>query len=75
MRRKRYSGHASRAVGESLRREKLRYLLLQLGEKIEGIEGFELIEIGFAKFFEDGAVQGGEEDLLRAVGVGRGAGR
>jgi hypothetical protein len=31
-------------------------LLLQLGEEVQGVEGFELVEVGFAEFVEDCAV-------------------
>src|SRR6267143_744775 len=47
----------------------LRDLFLQLGEKIEGVERFQLVEVGVAEFLENFAVQSGEENLLVAVFV------
>src|SRR5882724_4507614 len=47
----------------------LRNLFLQLGEKIEGVERFQLVEVGVAEFLEHFAVESGEEDLLVAIFV------
>jgi hypothetical protein len=45
----------------------LRNLFLQLGEKIEGVERFQLVEVGVAEFLENFAVQRREENLLVPV--------
>lgn len=46
---------------------RLRNLFFQFREKIQGINGLELIEVGVAEFIENGAVEGGEENFLVAI--------
>ncbi len=42
-------------------------LFLEGGQKVEGVEGSEAVEVGGAKLVEDGAVDVGEENFLVAV--------
>jgi hypothetical protein len=42
-------------------------LLLQFGEEIEGVERFQVVEVGGTELFEDSAIEGSEKDFLIAV--------
>jgi len=44
-------------------------LFFEFGEEVEGVDGFELIEVGGAEFVEDGAVKRGEEEIFGFVAV------
>ena len=52
-------------------------MLFQIGEEVEGVEGLQVIQVGVAEAFEDGAIQRGEHYVLIAVVVAGfgGAGR
>ena len=49
-------------------------MFLQFGEEVEGVERFQLVEVGVAKFIEDGAIEWREKDLLVAIATGDFAG-
>ena len=42
-------------------------LFFQFGKEVEGVDGFEVVEVRIAEFVEDLAVECGEQDLLVAV--------
>ena len=48
---------------------RLRDLFFELREEVEGVKGGQVIEVGFAEFFQDSAVERGEQDLLLAAAV------
>ena len=45
----------------------LRDLLFELGEEVEGVDGLELVEVGFAQFVEHFAIERRKQDVLVAI--------
>ena len=65
----------AKTVGRGLLRphksDGLRDLFFQFSEEVEGVEGFELVEVGAAELFQDGTVERGEENFLVSVAAVR----